>query len=232
MIVDIWSDVRCPFCYIGKRKFENALKDFNHKEKVTVYWHSFQLDPGLKTDPEVDIIEYFTEAKGVSKEQAMQMFKGARKMAEDAGLQMNPEKTVLANSAKSHELLQFAKSKNRGNEIKEGLFEAHFNEAKNIDDLDVLVQVGVSSGLDRQETRNALESGEYKAAVKKDEMAAQEIGIRGVPFFVFNKKYAVSGAQPEETFLEILEKVWKEIEEKEKPVILKDGDSCGTNGCD
>lgn len=210
MRVDIWSDIRCPFCYIGKRKFENALEKFEDKENVEVTWHSFQLDPNLKTQPETSTIDYFTKVKGVTKEQALQMFRGARKMAADVGLELNSESSVVANSFLAHQLLQFAKTKGLDNEVKEYLFEAQFAESKNIDDKDTLIDIAVAAGLDREETGNVLSSGKFADAVKKDEVIAQQIGVQGVPFFVFENKYAVSGAQAEETFLQVLEKVKSE----------------------
>lgn len=210
MKVDIWSDIRCPFCYIGKHKFEKALEQFENKKDVEVTWHSFQLDPNLKTQPEVDTIDYFTKVKGVSREQAMQMFEGAQKMANETGLQLNLESTVLANSYNAHQLLQFSKSKGLGNKIKEALFKAHFTDGKNIDDLQTLTEIAAGIGLDKKETEEILNSEKFAYEVKQDEMTARNIGVQGVPFFVFNNKYAVSGAQPPETFLEVLEKTWEE----------------------
>lgn len=232
MRVDIWSDIRCPFCYIGKRNFENALENFEHSKKVDVVWHSFQLDPTLKTQPETSTVDYFTKVKGVTREQALQMFAGARKMAAEVGLELNSETSVVANSFQAHQLLQFAKTKGLDNEVKELLFEAQFANSDNIDDRETLLKVAADAGLDAKETETALSSGKYADNVKQDEMAAQKIGVRGVPFFVFNSKYAVSGAQPKESFLEVLEKVWEEAKQEEGPVILNEGDSCGIDGCD
>ncbi|MGB7785090.1 MAG: DsbA family oxidoreductase [Salinimicrobium sp.] len=210
MTIDIWSDVRCPFCYIGKRKFEAALEEFPHKEEVQVNWHSFQLDPNLETQPEISTMDYFVKAKNVSEEQAREMFQNVEKMAAESGLEMDPNSSVVANSYKAHLLLQLAKEKGRANELKEQLFKAHFSEAKNIDDKESLLEIAVSAGLEKEEAEQALNSEEYAYAVKQDEMQAQQIGVRGVPFFVFENKYGVSGAQPSETFLEVLEKVWNE----------------------
>lgn len=210
MKVDIWSDIRCPFCYIGKHKFEKALEQFENKENVEVTWHSFQLDPTLKTQPEVDLIEYFTKVKGISREQAIQMFSRAKEMATETGLEFNMDSLIVANSYKSHQLLQFAKSKGLGDEIKEALFEAHFTEGKNIDDQQTLIDIASGIGLDKKETEEILTSEKFAYNVKQDEMTAKNIGVQGVPFFVFNNKYAVSGAQAPETFLEVLEKSWKE----------------------
>lgn len=210
--VDIWSDVRCPFCYIGKRKFEFALENFSHKEEVDVTWHSFQLDPKIQTQPQLSSLDYFVQAKNVSEEQALEMFKGATQMAEDAGLEMNLSTSVVANSYRAHLLIQLAKEKERANELEEALFKAHLSEAKNIDDEAVLIEIAVSAGLDKAEVIEALQSDAFAYGVKQDEMQAEQIGVKGVPFFVFNDKYGVSGAQPSETFLEILEKVWQETQ--------------------
>lgn len=208
--VDIWSDVRCPFCYIGKHKFEQALDLFENKEDVAVTWHSFELDPGLETRPEMSTIDYFVEAKGISEEQAKQMLAGAKNMGSEIGLTMDLENTVLANSFKAHRLIQLARSKNVADQMEEALFKANFADVQNIDDEDVLVSIGTAVGLTEKECRDALSSKEFAEAVREDERQAQQIGIQGVPFFVFNSKYGVSGAQSPETFLDVLQKVQKE----------------------
>ena len=210
MTVDIWSDVRCPFCYIGKHKFEAALEEFPNKEDVVVNWHSFQLDPNLKTQPELSTLDYFVQVKNVSEEQAREMFSNVQNMAAESGLEIDSNSSVLANSYRAHLLIQLAIEKGMANELEEALFKAHFSEAKNIDDEETLVEIAVSAGLEEQDAKAALTSEEYGYAVKQDEMQAQQIGVRGVPFFVFNNKYAVSGAQATETFLEVLEKAWQE----------------------
>ncbi len=230
MKVNIWSDVRCPFCYIGKKKFEAALGKFPHKDKVEIVWKSFQLDPSLITDTRTSMLEYFVKTKGVSEEQALQMFSGAIHMAKEAGISMDIEKGILANSFNAHRLIQFAKAKNLGNEIEEALFKIHFEEGKNIDDNSVLSEVASSVGLDADEVKQILNSDAYSYEVKQDEMEARNIGVRGVPFFVFDDKYAISGAQPVEAFLQTLEKVW---EEKKSDIKISEGDSCTADGnCD
>lgn len=210
MTIDIWSDVRCPFCYIGKHHFEAALDEFEHKEKVQINWHSFQLDPNLETQPELSTMDYFVRTKNVSEEQAREMFQNVEKMAAESGLEMDPNASVVANSFKAHLLIQLAKEKGRANELEEELFKAHFSEAKNIDDKETLLEIAVAAGLEKEAAEQALDSDDLAYAVKQDEMLAQQIGVRGVPFFVFENKYGVSGAQPSATFLEVLEKVWKE----------------------
>ncbi len=210
MVVDIFSDVRCPFCYIGKRKFEAALEQFPQRDKIKINWKSFQLDPTLETRTDINTVDYFVKAKGVSREQAKQMFDGATQMAKEVGLKFNLEESVLANSFNSHRLIQMAKSKGLGNEIEEALFKVHFEEAKNIDDLNVLVETGVSIGLNANEVKEVLTSNAFEYEVKQDEMDARNIGVRGVPFFVFDNRYGLSGAQSTETFLQTLEKSWEE----------------------
>lgn len=230
MLVKIWSDVRCPFCYIGKKKFEAALEKFPQKDQVRVEWKSFQLDPSLKTDTSLSTLDYFVQTKGVSIEQARQMFSGATDMARKAGINFNIEESVPANSFMAHRLIQLAKSKDLGNEIEEALFKAHFEEAKNIDDTKVLVQVATSIGMNAEEVDSILKSDAFAYEVKQDEMEARNIGVSGVPFFVFEDKYAVSGAQSSEAFLQNLEKSWDEYLRKNPKLEISEGDSCSKDG--
>ena len=230
MKVNIWSDVRCPFCYIGKRKFEIALEKFEHKNNVEVEWQSFELDPNLVTETDVNAIDHISEIKGISKAQAQEMHQHVTQVAKEVGLNFDFEKAVVANSFNAHRLIQFAKSKGLGNETEEALFEAHFINGKNIDDNETLVETAVAIGLYENETRRILASDTFSKEVKHDEMQAQKFGIRGVPFFVLNDKYAVSGAQSPEIFLQALEQTWKEFEEEKKPVIINQGESCTIDG--
>ena len=230
MKVNIWSDVRCPFCYIGKRKFEKALEKFPEKDNIEVVWHSFELDPNLETDPETSTLEYFTKTKGVSAEQARQMLGHATSMAKEVGLDFHLEDSVLANSFNAHRLIQYAKTKDLGNAIEEALFKAHFTDRKNIDDKPTLIDIGVSIGLDKEEVGEILASDAFEQEVRQDVLAARKIGVQGVPFFVLNNKYGISGAQSSEVFLETLEKAWEEYQQENPSLIISKGDSCSTNG--
>lgn len=212
MKINIWSDIRCPFCFIGKRKFEAALEKFPYKEKVEVIWRSFELDPMLKTRTDITMYEFLADLKGMAPEQAEQMHHQVTQIAEEVGLEFNMEVAVVANSFDAHRLIQLAKSKGLGAEAEEELFKAHFTEGKNIDDKETLTQLGVSIGLKEEEVSAMLSSQTYAEDVRKDESMAQAIGVRGVPFFGFDDKYAVSGAQSTETFLQTLEKSWEEFE--------------------
>ena len=230
MNINIWSDVRCPFCYIGKRKFEMALEKFNHKDKVKVTWKSFELDPNLKTNTEISSIDHFSSVKGIPKDQAIEMQQNVANIAKEVGLNFNSQKTVVANSFNAHRLIQLAKTKGLGNEIEEALFIAYFVEGRNIDDKEVLIKTGVAIGLDESVVKNLFTSDDFAKEVKQDEMDAQSLGINGVPFFVLNNKYAVSGAQSPETFLDVLEQTWEEFEKENPSLIITEGASCSTDG--
>src|SRR6185437_6343944 len=230
MEVKIWSDVRCPFCYIGKRKFEMALEKFSHKNKVKVVWQSFELDPSLKTNAGISAVEHLSEAKGISKSQAEGMQEYVANVAKEVGLDFNSKNTVVANSFNAHKLIQLSKTKGMGNEIEEALFKAYFVEGKNIDDKKTLIETGVSIGLGENDVKEIFISDAFAKEVRQDEMQAQSIGINGVPFFVLNNKYAVSGAQSPDTFLEVLEQTWEEMEKENSPLIIFGGESCSIDG--
>jgi len=205
MKVDIWSDVRCPFCYIGKRKFEMALEKFGRKDEVEIEWHSFELDPNMKTQPEVNGIDYLAKIKGESREWAVEMNQRVADIAAEVGLQFDTESAVVANSFNAHRLIQLAKSNGLGNEMEEKLFIDYFTAGMNIDDREVLIEAGVSVGVDRLAIEMMLKSDSFTDEVRMDQKVAQQIGIQGVPFFVFDQKLAVSGAQSPETFLGAME---------------------------
>ena len=230
MEINIWSDVRCPFCYIGKRKFEMALDKFPHKDKVNVIWKSFELDPNLTTNTKVSAIEHLSSAKGISKSQAEGMQEQVGIIAKEVGLDFNSKNTIVANSFNAHRLIQLAKTKGLGNEVEEALFKAYFINGKNIDNEETLIETGVSIGLAETEVKEIFTSDAFAKEVKQDEMQAQSIGINGVPFFVLNNKYAVSGAQSPETFLEVMEQTWKEFEKENKELVITEGQSCSTDG--
>jgi len=215
MKVEIWSDIMCPFCYIGKRRFENALKEFPHKDDIEIVWKSFQLNPAMKTDPGKNINQYLSEVKGWSLTQARQANDYVTKMAKEVGLYYDFKKVVVANSFDAHRLIQLAKVNGKGDEMEEQLFKAYFTEGKNIAEHETLILLGTEIGLPSDTIKMMLNSNEYADKVEKDIHEAYQIGIRGVPYFVFNDRYAVSGAQPTETFLGAFDKAWGEWE-KEK----------------
>jgi predicted DsbA family dithiol-disulfide isomerase len=206
MKVEIWSDVMCPFCYIGKRRFEEALALFSRADEVEVTWKSFQLNPNLVTDPSISIHQYLADAKGWQLDYAKQLNQQVTEMAESVGLHYDFERAVVANSFDAHYLVQLAKQHGLGDAAEEALFKAYFTQGKNIADHNTLTQLGAEIGLNIDEVKTALSSGVYADAVHQDIDEARQMEIRGVPFFIFNNKYAVSGAQSVEVFLETLEK--------------------------
>ena len=204
MKVEIWSDVMCPFCYIGKRKFENALAKFDQKDKVEVTWKSFQLNPEMKTEPGKNINQYLAEAKGWSLDEAKAMNNRVTGMAKEVGLNYDFDKAVVANSFDAHRFVQLAKKEGKGDAAEERLFKAYFTEGKNIADHNTLSTLASEIGMDGKEVETMLSGNENTEAVLADVKEAEQIGVRGVPFFVIDRKYAISGAQPEETFLKAL----------------------------
>lgn len=208
--VEIWSDVACPFCYIGKRKFEDALAQFKHKENVEIEWKSFILDPNKVSDTSMPLYESLAKRKGISIEQAKQMGTYATEAAQKVDLKYDFDKTIVANTFKVHRFLHFSKTKGVQNEAKELALKAYFTEGKNIDDNSTLIELGTQMGLDSTELETILNSDSYTAEVNQDIADAREIGVQGVPFFVFDRKFAVSGAQDSQVMLNTLEKVYSE----------------------
>jgi predicted DsbA family dithiol-disulfide isomerase len=209
MKVEIWSDVMCPFCYIGKRKFEQGLQQFAYKEQVEIEWKSFQLNPSMKTDPSKTINEFLAEHKGVSVTQAKQMNDHVTAIASEVGLQYDFDKSIVANSFDAHRLSHFAKKYGVQNVVEELLFKAYFTEGKNAADHETLITIGTEAGLNPDEIRTMLAGNDFADSVNNDIYEAQQVGARGVPFFMFDNRYAVSGAQPAELFLQVLNKVFE-----------------------
>jgi predicted DsbA family dithiol-disulfide isomerase len=232
MKVEIWSDVMCPFCYIGKRRFEKAMQQFAGRDKVQVEWKSFQLNPHMQTNPNININEYLAEAKGWTLDYARKVNDHVTQMAAEMGLVYDFDKAVVANSLNAHRLSHLAKKHNLGEAAEEALFRAYFTEGKNIDDNDTLVEIGAAIGLDANEVRSVLETDTFTAEVKQDIDEAQRLGIQGVPFFVLNSKYGISGAQSVEVFTQTLEKSFNEWQqENAKPFLsVVEGESCSPDG--
>lgn len=233
MKVEIWSDIMCPFCYIGKRRFENALQQFPHKDNIEVVWKSFQLNPAMKTEPDKNINQYLADVKGWTIDYAKQMNAHVTNMAKEVDLDYDFDKAVVANSFDAHRLIQLAKAHGKGDEMEERLFKAYFTEGKNTADHSTLIRLGSEIGLDPATIEKVLDSNEYADKVEQDVYEAQQIGVRGVPYFVLNDRYAVSGAQASETFLGALTKAYGEWE-KQKPALQNigadDATVCSTDG--
>lgn len=210
MTVEIWSDIMCPWCYIGKRRLERALDQFEHKGDVEITWKSFQLNPQMKTEPGKSINEYLAENKGWTLDHAKSMNDHVTQLAWEVGLAYDFDKAVVANSFDAHRLIQMAKSQGLGGNAEERLFKAYFTEGKNIADHAILVQLGIETGLEKNKVLEMLEGGAFAGEVRNDIYEAQTLGVRGVPFFVIDRKYGISGAQSVEVFLDTLQKAYQE----------------------
>jgi predicted DsbA family dithiol-disulfide isomerase len=209
--VDIWSDVQCPWCYIGKRKFEAGVAEFDGD--VEVEYHSFELAPDTPVDFAGTPIDYLSERKGIPLDEVEKMLERVTGIAADVGLDYHYEDVHQTNTIKAHELLHFAKAKGRQIDMKERLLKAYFVDGRHVGLAEELADLAAEIGLDRAEALKALESQVYLADVKADVAQAQAYGIQGVPFFVIDGKYGVSGAQDAAAFTNMLEQVQSEREE-------------------
>ncbi|WP_223653070.1 DsbA family oxidoreductase [Hymenobacter psoromatis] len=232
MKIEIWSDVVCPFCYIGKRRLEHALGEFAHRADVQVQWKSFQLNPDFAPVPGESIHASLAQKKGVSEAEGRRMNDHMALVAQEVGLAYDFDRAVPANTFLAHQLIHFGAHHGRQDAAKERLMAAYYQEGRDLNNLDTLVNLAAEIGLDADAARQALLAGTYANEVRRDEYEAQQIGVRGVPFFVFEDKYAVSGAQPSAVFAEVLEKVWAENHPQAHPTVLADGPACGPDGCE
>lgn len=232
MKVEIWSDVVCPFCYIGKRRLEEALAQLPYQDEVETVYHSYELDPGAPRDAGHDIHDMLSGKYGMSREQAKQMNNNVSEQASAVGLTYNLDRAVPTNTFDAHRLTHFAAQYGKQVEMTERLFQAYFTDGLHVGDIQVLTDLAAEVGLDREAAARALESGQYADAVRADQREAVQFGIQGVPFFVINRKYAVSGAQPTEVFIRALEKARSE-EQPSITLLNEDGDgpSCTDEAC-
>ncbi|SKB77888.1 Predicted dithiol-disulfide isomerase, DsbA family [Sphingobacterium nematocida] len=234
MKIEIWSDIMCPFCYIGKRKLEKSLETLPNKDRIEIEWKSYQLNPDLQTDTTISINDYLAKHKGMSIEQARQLNKQVTEMAAIEGLEYNMDKSVVANSFRAHMFAHYAKKQGKQLEAEELLFQSYFTDGKNVDDLETLKELAIKLELDKDDMAAALERGDFEDEVKMDIHEARQIGVKGVPFFVYDRKYAISGAQPQELFEQTLIKALSEWSDNNTIQLVADQNapSCGPQGCD
>lgn len=231
MKVEIWSDYQCPFCYIGKRRFEDALSQFEHKSQVEVEFRSFELNPEAERDINMSQNEMLAKKYGMSQAQVEANSQNMTQQAAELGLEYHLDKVILTNSFDAHRLMHFAETKGKGKEMNERLFKAYFTEGKHIGDHATLADLAKEVGLDKPEVESMLAGTSFTAEVRGNEQEGSLLGITGVPFFVINRKYGISGAQPPEAFLDTLKKVWAE----ENPLQMVNdpatGDACTDGSC-
>jgi predicted DsbA family dithiol-disulfide isomerase len=210
MKVEIWSDFVCPFCYIGKRRFEQAMQQLPNREDIEVIFRSFELDPQAEREMKIDVHDLLAAKYGMTREQAKAANENVANQAKAVGLTYHFDTVIPTNSFDAHRLTHFAAKYGKMNEMAERLFKAYFTDSKHIGKRETLSELAAEVGLDKEEAAAVLAGNEYSDEVRADEDEGHRLGIRGVPFFVINRRYAVSGAQPSEVFLEALQKAWKE----------------------
>jgi predicted DsbA family dithiol-disulfide isomerase len=203
--IEVWSDVVCPWCYLGKRRIEKALEQFDHRDDVELRWRSFELDPHAPEEREQSSAEHLADKYGMSVDQAEQTNDQMTQLAASEGLEYHLDRARGGNSFAAHRLIQRALEDGRQDAMKERLMRAYFTDGEPIGDPETLHKLAVEVGVDGEA---ALTDERYADAVRADEQLAARIGIRGVPYFVLNRRYGVSGAQPPELLLQALEKAW------------------------
>ncbi len=228
MKVEIWSDVVCPWCYIGKRRFETALQRFEHRDQVTVTWRSFELDPASKNQQEFDYAGALAAKYGTGVGKAKEMLATMTAAAAVDGLEYHFDIAQHANTFDAHRLLHLAAAHGVQEELEERLFRAVFTEGRAVGDHATLTQLGADVGLDRAEVAVMLAGNDNAAAVRADQAQARSYGISGVPFFVIDGKYGVSGAQPADALQQVLEQAWQEAHPL---TVLAGGQSCEGDSC-
>lgn len=209
MKVEVWSDIGCPFCFIGKRNFEAALKNFAHGSEVEIVMKSFELDPYAKNNTGLTTYQMLSNKYSMSLEQAKQMTESVAQRGKEAGLIFNFDKAIHANTFDAHRLLHFAKTQDKQLELQEKLFAAHFTEGMDVGDKGTLIQLATEAGLLKIDVENVLTTEAFRNEVRHDENQAKELGLNGVPAFLIDNKYLVSGAQPVKVFLDALNKAWE-----------------------
>jgi len=235
MVVEIWSDIACPFCYIGKKRFDAAIKKMNGSKRVRIVLKSFQLDPGYHQPGADSTKDYLMRSKGLSEDQTKTMMDQVEENAKQEGLVIDLNRTIPANTKKAHCLLQWASRKGRASELLDRLFRAHFSEGVNVEDELQLLRLAEEVGLESVLLQNVFHDDQLAYQIEQDLQQARKIGVKGVPFFVFDNRYAVSGAQPVEVFEEVLEKCVNESERQRVDATTTGTSaerSCGNQGCE
>jgi len=229
MRVEIWSDVVCPWCYIGKRRLEQALEEFDHRDDVEVVYRSFELDPSAPQVATETTVEALARKWGTDVAGARQAMARGDEVAAEEGLHFRHHDAPRARTVDAHRLLHLALDAGVQAELKEALLAAYFTRGESVGDPDVLRKAAVEAGLDPARVDEVLGSSEYADAVQADIDQARAFGATGVPFYVVDRKYGISGAQPREVFSQVLERAWDESHPKLD--LVGGADACGPDGC-
>ena len=228
MNVEIWSDIACPWCAVGKRRFERALAEFEHRDEVTVTFRSFELDTNAPAAREGSTAENLARKYGTTLEQARAMNDNMTRTAADDGLEFRFDIARGGNTFDAHRLLHLAAAHGRQHELKERLMRAYLGEGELMSDHAALTRLALEAGLPEDEVRDTLATGRFAAEVREDEATARGLGISAVPFFVIDRRFGLAGAQPPEVIGEGLRRAW---EARTPLTVVADGDTCGVDGC-
>ncbi len=229
MDVEIWSDVVCPWCYVGKRQFEEALARFGHADEVTVSWRSFELDPSSPAEVGMSMDHILERKYGMSADQAQAANRQMTSLAASVGLEYHLDQARAGNTFDAHRLIHLAAAHGLGGVMKERLLRAYFTEGKPVGDHDTLRELAVDVGLEEHEVTELLASDEFASAVRADESRATALGATGVPFFVIDETYGVAGAQGADALLGALERAW--ADSHPLTVLTPEGASPGDGAC-
>jgi predicted DsbA family dithiol-disulfide isomerase len=202
--IEIWSDIVCPFCYLGKKKIERAIRKLNLKTRPEIIWHSFQLDPHFPKDASISSPKYLSEKKGISEEQINGIHKHLVSQGSLYGIDFQFDKALTFNTYDAHRLWQWSKRLNKSDEVKEALFRAYFTDGIDLSVKENLLDVIADSGLNKDEAEKILNSDSFEQQVEEDKYQASQLGIRGVPYFLINEKAVISGAQDDKVFENVL----------------------------
>jgi len=230
--IDVWSDIACPWCWIGKRKLEAALTEFAHGEDVEVVWRAFELDPSAPRtldNPGRSYAERLARKYGTSVEEGQKMIDRMTRVGTDNGVRMRFDRIHPGNTFDAHRLLHLARKKGLQEPLKERFFKAYLQDGEPIGEREALIRVASEVGIDANQAEAVLIGNDFKVQVRQDETKATALGIMGVPFFLFGKQYGISGAQPAEVLLQLLHKTWGEMLQEMKTV--REGVKCGPTGC-
>ncbi len=228
MHVEIWSDIACPWCYVGKRRFEAALEAFEHSDEVTVTWRSFELDPGAPAERTGERAAHLAEKYGVSVDEARAMEDGMTRTAAGDGLDFRFDRARSGNTRDAHRLVHLAADHDLQDAMKERLFRAYLSEGELISDHDTLVRLGAETGVPEAEVRELLGSERYAAEVEQEERLGAALGITAVPFFVVDRAIGAAGAQPADVLVGLLDQGWAQ----RAPIsVVSGGEACGPEGC-
>lgn len=230
--IDIWSDIACPWCHVGKRRLEAALAQFPHANDVEITWHAFELDPSAPRTIDTSTVSYanrLAKKYRSSVTEAQGMIDRMTEVARADGLDFHFEKIRPGNTFDAHRVVHLAGERGKQDAVKERFLRAYLGEGEAIGDPETLVRLAAEAGLDAEEVRATLAGDAYAKEVRADEAEAADVGIRGVPFFILGGRYAISGAQPAELLLRALNQAWNEL--AAKPAPFEEGAACGPDGC-